>query len=79
MCTASGWISPIAMMASNPMTNTIVGSTNARAAAPSPRRFSSVITARMPRQIGTVAELRPGKAEASEATPAAIETATVRV
>jgi len=33
----------------------------------------------MARQIGAVAKPRLGNAEASEATPAAIETATVRV
>ncbi len=59
--------------------NSIVGSKNARAASARPRRLSSVTTARMPRQIGTVSGLRPGKAEVSEATPAAMETATVSV
>ena len=69
----------MAMMASSPTMNTSVGSRKARAASPRPRRLSSVITARMPRQMGTVAEVRPGKAEVSAPTPAAMETATVRV
>ena len=58
---------------------TIVGSRKARAASPRPRRFSKVITARMPRQMGTVAEERLGKADVKAPTPAAIETATVSV
>jgi len=33
----------------------------------------------MPRQTGTAAGRRPGKAEVSEATPAAMDTATVSV
>ena len=37
------------------------------------------MTARMARQSGTVAPVSDGKAEVSEATPAAIETATVSV
>jgi hypothetical protein len=67
------------MIASSPAMNTTVGSRNARAESPRPRRFSSVITARMARSSGTVAGARAGNAETSEATPAATETATVRV
>ena len=67
------------MMASSPTMNTIVGSRNALAASPRPRRLSSVMMARMARQIGTVAGTRRGKAEVSAAVPAAMETATVRV
>ncbi len=78
-CSASGWIRPMPMMTSSPMMNTRVGSRNPRAASASPRRLSSVIRARMPRQTGTVAEVRLGKADVSEATPAAMETATVSV
>ena len=37
------------------------------------------MTARMPRQIGTVADDSDGNAEVSAPTPAAIETATVSV
>ncbi len=58
---------------------TIVGRRNAVAVSPRPRRLSSVIAARIPRQIGTVADARLGKAETSAPTPAAIDTATVRV
>ncbi len=72
-------MSPIAMMASRPKMKTRVGSRKARAVSPSPRRLSKVITARMARQSGTVAPVKEGKAEVSEATPAAIETATVSV
>ena len=79
VCSASGWIRPMAMMASSPTMNTIVGSRKARAASPRPRRLSTVMTARMARQIGTVAGARPGKAEVSACVPAAIETATVSV
>lgn len=67
------------MMAPNPMMNAIVGSRKARAASPRPRKLNTVTRARMPRQIGTVAGLRPGMAEVSEATPAAMDTATVSV
>ena len=76
---ARGWIRPIAMMASSPTMNTRVGSRKARAPSPRPRRLSTVMTARMPRQMGTVARPVPGKAEVSEPTPAAMETATVSV
>ncbi len=58
---------------------TMVGNRNARAVSPSPRRFKSVIRARMPRQSGTVAEVKAGNAEVSAPTPAAMETATVSV
>jgi hypothetical protein len=68
-CSASGWIRPMAKMASSPTMKTIVGSRNARAASPRPRRLSRVITARTARQIGTVAGLTPGKAEVSAAVP----------
>ena len=54
------------------------GSRNARALSPSPRRFNKVMTARIPRQIGTVAEVR-GKRRGQAPTPAAIDTATVSV
>ena len=57
----------------------IVGSRNARAASPRPCRLKRVTTARMPRQMGTVADVRLGKADVREPTPAAMETATVRV
>ena len=57
----------------------MVGSRKARAASPRPRRLRRVMTARMPRQSGTVAEVRPGKAEVSAPTPAAMDTATVSV
>ena len=69
----------MAMMTSRPTMNTIVGSRNARAASPRPRRLSRVTTARMARQMGTVAGLRPGNADVIAATPAAMETATVSV
>ena len=58
---------------------TIVGSRKARAASPRPRRLSTVMTARMTRQMGTVSGVERGKAEVSAATPAAIDTATVSV
>ncbi len=74
-----GWIRPTAMMASSPTMNTMVGSRNARAASPSPRRFASVIRARKPRHSGTVPLENTGNADCSAATPAAMETATVRV
>ncbi len=57
----------------------IVGRRNALAASPRPRRFSSVTTARIPRQMGTVAGDRAGKADVNAPTPAAIDTATVSV
>jgi hypothetical protein len=69
----------MAIMASRPKMNTIVGSRKARAASPSPRRFRTVITAKIPRQIGTVDEDRLGKALVRAPTPAAMDTATVRV
>ncbi len=37
------------------------------------------MTASMPRQMGTVAEVREGKADVTDATPAAMDTATVSV
>src|ERR1700686_229280 len=43
-----------------------------------PSRFTETPT-RMPRQIGTVADVKRGKADVSAPTPAAIETATVSV
>jgi len=58
---------------------TIVGRRNARAVSPSPRRLRIVIRAKMPRQSGTVPDERLGKADVSAPTPAAMETATVRV
>jgi hypothetical protein len=67
------------MMASRPTMKTIVGSRNALAASPRTRRLSRVTTARMARQIGTVAGPRPGNAGVIAATPAAMETATVSV
>ncbi len=70
---------PMTMMVSSPTMNTMVGRRKARAVSPRPRRFKRVITAKMPRQIGTVAELRDGNAEVSAPTPAAMETATVSV
>ena len=57
----------------------IVGSRKARAASPRPRKLSSVMTARIARQIGTVADARLGKADVRVPTPAAIDTATVSV
>ena len=69
----------MAMMVSSPTMNTMVGSRKARAVSPRPRRFRTVITARMARQIGTVAEVKDGNAEVSAPTPAAMETATVSV
>ena len=74
-----GWTSPMAMMASRPTMNIMVGRRKARAVSPSPRRLSTVITARMPRQSGTVADDRLGNAEVSAPTPAAMDTATVSV
>ncbi len=59
--------------------NTAVGSRKARAASPRPRRLSTVTTARISRQIGTVSGTSLGKAEVSAPTPAAIDTATVSV
>jgi len=70
---------PIATMASSPTMNNIVGSRNARAVSPSPRRLSTVIRARIPKHIGTVAPVSDGNAEVSAPTPAAIDTATVSV
>ena len=78
-CRASGWIRPITMMVSRPTMKTIVGSRNARAASPRPRRLSTVTTARMTRQMTTVSWVNTGKADVSAATPAAMETATVSV
>lgn len=75
----SGWISPVAMTARSPTMNTSVGSRKARADSARPRRFSAVITARMPRQRGTVAPPAAGKAEVNAPTPAAIDRATVSV
>jgi hypothetical protein len=66
-------------MASIPKIKIIVGRRKARAASPSPRRLRTVITARIPRHIGTVADDRPGSALVSAPTPAAMDTATVRV
>ena len=70
---------PTAMMASSPTMKTMVGSRKARAVSPRPRRLSTVMKARIPRQSGMVAPSREGKADCSEATPAAMETATVSV
>ena len=67
------------MMAIRPTMNTMVGSRKARAVSPRPRMLSKVMRSRMPRQMGTVAPVRAGKADVSEATPAAMETATVNV
>ena len=54
-------------------------SRKARAVSPSPRRLSTVMRARIARQITSVYGTNAGKAETKEPTPAAIETATVRV
>ena len=70
---------PMAMMASSPKMNTMVGNRKARAVSPRPRRLSTVMKTRMPRHSGTVAPSSEGKADWSPATPAAMETATVRV
>ena len=61
----SGWIRPTTMMASSPTMNTIVGRRKARAVSPRPRRLRTVMTARMPRQSGTVAadEAREGRGQ----------------
>ncbi len=75
----SGWTRPMAMIASRPTMKTSVGTRKARALSPSPLRLSAVMTASIPRQIGTVAETVEGNAEVSCPTPAAMETATVRV
>ena len=74
---AKGWISPTAITARRPTMNRSVGRRKARALSPSPRRLRTVMSARMPRQMGTVAEDSDGKADTSEATPAEIDTATV--
>ena len=70
---------PMAMMASRPTMKSRVGSRKARAVSPRPRRLSTMMKRRIPRQRGTVAPSRLGKADCSEATPAAMETATVSV
>jgi len=57
----------------------MVGNRNARALSPRPRRLRTVMIASAARHSGTVAGTRPGKAEVSWPTPAAIDTATVRV
>jgi len=72
-------MSPTAMTASIPTMKTAVGNRKALALSPRPRRFSTVMIANMPRHKGTVREARLEKAEVSAPTPAAIETATVRV
>jgi len=59
--------------------NSTVGSRKARAPSATPRRLRTVISARIPRQSGTVSGLRAGNAEVKAATPAAIDTATVSV
>ena len=59
----SGWMSPMAMMASSPKMNSMVGSRKARAVSPRPRRLSTMMKRRMPRQRGIVAPLRLGKAD----------------
>ncbi len=58
---------------------TKVGSRKARAVSPRPRRLNTVSTANSARHRGTVAPESEGKAEVSEAIPAAMETATVKV
>ena len=68
-CRASGWIRPITMMASRPTMKTIVGSRNARAASPRPRRLSTVTTARMTRQMTTVSWVRHGKGRCQRRHP----------
>ncbi len=78
-CRPSGWTRPMAMMASKPTMKSKVGRRKARAVSPSPRRLSTMMKRRIPRQRGIVAPLRPGKADCKEATPAAMETATVSV
>ena len=78
-CRPSGWMRPMAMMASRPTMNTMVGRRKARAVSPRPRRLSTMMNTRIPRHSGTVAPSSAGKADCRPATPAAMETATVRV
>ncbi len=75
----SGWMRPMAMMASRPTMKSSVGRRKARAVSPRPRRFNTMMKSRIPRQRGTVAPARLGKADCNDATPAAMETATVSV
>ena len=70
---------PMAIVASKPTMKSSVGNKKARAVSPSPRRFNTMMKNRIPRQSGMVAPSRLGKADWSEATPAAMETATVSV
>jgi hypothetical protein len=57
---------------------TRVGTRNARALSESPNRLSTARRSSTASPIGTAAEVRPGKADVNAATPAVIETATVK-
>ena len=65
VCRPSGWIKPMAMMASSPTMNTRVGMRRARAPSPSPRRLSAVMISRMAKHMGTVYGAVDGKDEVS--------------
>ena len=60
---------PTAMMASSPMMKINVGNKNARALSPSPRRFNTVMMARMPKtdrhRVG--AQARKGRRQTGDA------------
>lgn len=58
-------------------TKIAVGTMNIRALCAMPRRLTAVIRASTPRHSQTVYGSRPGTAEVSAATPAAIDTATL--
>ena len=68
-CSASGWIRPMAMMASSPTMNTHGREQERPCGSPRPRRLSTVITARMPRQIGTVCRGRGREGRGQRAHP----------
>jgi hypothetical protein len=73
-------MSPMAMMASRPTMKSMVGRRKARAVSPSPRRLSTVMKSEDPEaERDGGADDRLGKADCSEPTPAAMETATVSV
>ena len=61
-----------------PTMNTSVGRRKVRALVAMPRRLSAVSNPRMAKLNHRLSGLREGKADTSAATPAAMDTATVR-
>ena len=69
---------PMTIAISSVPTNRYVGARNTAPVSRTPRRFTSAITARIPRHIPSVCGCRAGTAETRAPTPAEIPTATTK-